>query len=282
VEVARGWRKIAISLIDQRSKRVIACSRQLRFTTSGTACCAWVSNCSVRRVSVAVAFLCASGIVLCQSHLASSVNPSHHVVFEVHDRNMIDALLLFGQQEHIGIGIDYIDAVALQRRVTIQLRAATVADVLDAIAHRFGYRWSTNGRVVRITHTGAMVGSRNLLNTRIAKFKVSEIPLEQADCNLKIAFYFALNPKSSGIVGDCPYGAIEYRIGGLDVKNATVGQILDALVSQQGNGAWVVQQPAWTMDKDLGYGLWKVLAYDRTDGEYSRGLRVRGLGLQNR
>jgi len=221
--------------------------------------------------------------VLCQSHLASSAKPSRHVaIFEVHDRNMIDAVLLFGQQERIGLGIDYIDAAALQQRVTIHLRTATVADVLDAITRRFGYRWSTNGRVVRITHPGAMVGSRNLLNTRIAKFKVSDVPLEQADCNLKIAFYFALNPKGTGIVGDCPYGGLEYRIGPLDVKNATVGQILDALISQHGNGAWVVQQPRWTMDKDLGYGLWKMLAYDRTDGEYSRALQVRGLGLQNR
>lgn len=195
---------------------------------------------------------------------------------------MIDALLLFGQQEHIGVGIDYIDTAALQQRVTIQLRAATVADVLDAITHPFGYRWSTNGRVVRITHLGAMVSSRNLLNTQIARFKVSDVPLEQADCNLKIAFYFALNPKSTGMVGDCLYGGIEYRIDPLDVRNATVGQILDALVSQHGNGAWVVQRPPWTMDKDLGYGLWKVLAYDRTDGEYSRELQVRGLGLQNR
>jgi len=221
--------------------------------------------------------------MLCQSHLASSANASRHVaVFEVHDRNMIDAPLVFGQQEHLGVGIDYIDAAALQQRVTIRLRAATVADVLDAITHRFGYRWSSSGRLVRITHPGAMVGSRNLLNTRIAKFKVSEMPLEQANCELKSAFYFALNPKSSGIVGDCPYGGIEYQISGLDVKNTTVRQILDAFVSQHGNGAWVVQQPPWTMDKDLGHGLWRVLAYDRTDGEYSRGLLVPGLGLQNR
>jgi hypothetical protein len=246
----------------------------------GTASCAWGSNYFMRWFSVAVLFLCASGVVLCQSRLASSANPSRHVaVFAVHDRNMIDALLLFGQQEHIGIGIDYIDAAAFQQRITIQLRGATVADVLDAITYRFGYRWSTNGRAVRITHPGAMVGSRNLLNMRIARFKVSEMPLEQADCNLKIAFYFGLNPKSTGIVGDCPYGGIEYRIGPLDLKNATVGQILDALVSQHGNGAWVVQQPPWTMDKDIGYGLWKLLAYDRTDGEYSRALQVRGLGL---
>jgi hypothetical protein len=221
--------------------------------------------------------------MLCQSHFASSANPSRHVaVFEVHDRNMIDALLLFGQQEHIGIGIEYIDAAALQRRITVQLRAVTVADVLEVITHRFGYRWSDEGRVVKITHAGAMVESRNLLNTRIPTFKVSEMPLELADCNLKIAFYFALNPKSSGVLGHCPYGGIEYRIDGLDMKNATTRQILNALVSQHGNGAWVVHQPPWTVDKDLGYGFWKVLAYDRTDGEYSRGLQIRGLGLQNR
>ncbi len=71
---------------------------------SGTACCALVSNPFVPRFSVAVAFLCASGIMLCQSHLASSANPSRHVaVFEVHDRNMIDALLLFGQQSTLAL-----------------------------------------------------------------------------------------------------------------------------------------------------------------------------------
>jgi hypothetical protein len=32
-------------------------------------------------------------------------------------------------------------------------------------------------------------------------------------------------------------------------------------------GAWVVPQAPWTMGKDLGYGLWKVLEYDRTDAE---------------
>ena len=93
---------------------------------------------------------------------------------------MIDALLLFGQQEDIGIGIEYIDAIALQQRITVQLHATTVGDVLDAITHRFGYRWSNKGRVVKITHAGAMVESRNLLDTRVPTFKVSEMPLELA------------------------------------------------------------------------------------------------------
>ena len=58
--------------------------------------------------------------------------------------------------------------------------------------------------------------------------------------------------------------------------------VLNQIVSQHGNGAWIVQQPPWTMGKDLGYGLWKVLEYATTDAEYSRELQVRGLGLQAR
>lgn len=52
--------------------------------------------------------------------------------------------------------------------------------------------------------------------------------------------------------------------------------------SEPSNGAWIVQQPPWTMGKDLGYGLWKVLEYERTDAEYNRELHVRGFGLQAR
>jgi hypothetical protein len=103
--------------------------------------------------------------------------------------------------------------------------------------------------------------------------------LEQADCDLKGAFYFALNPNIKGVVGDCMFGGLGQRIDGLKMNNATVRQILDALVSQHGNGAWVVQQPPWTMNKDAGFGVWRLLAYDRTDGQYSRMLQVRGLGL---
>jgi hypothetical protein len=35
------------------------------------------------------------------------------------------------------------------------------------------------------------------------------------------------------------------------------------------------------MDKDLGYGFWKALAYDSPHGDDSRGLQEWGLGLQS-
>jgi hypothetical protein len=107
-----------------------------------------------------------------------------------------------------------------------------------------------------------MLGKRNLLNIRIQTFTTPETALGEADCRLRLAFYFAVHPDSKGVAGDCLFGGINVRVGPLQVKNATVREILNRMVSQHGNGAWIVQQPPWTMGKDLGYGP------------------VRGLGLQ--
>ena len=104
--------------------------------------------------------------------------------------------------------------------------------------------------------------------------------MHEANLALTIHLYFALNPKSRGIAGDSPGGNLAFRAGPFDLKNATVREILNQIVSQHCNGAWVVQQPSWTMGKDLGYGICKMLEYDRTDAQYSRELQVWGLGLQ--
>ena len=106
--------------------------------------------------------------------------------------------------------------------------------------------------------------------------------MHEASLALSLHLYFVVNPKSGGSAGDSPGGNLAFRVGPFDLKNATIRDILNQIVSQHSNGAWIVQQPPWTMGKDLGYGLWKVLEYDRTDAEYSRELQVRGLGLQAR
>ncbi len=106
--------------------------------------------------------------------------------------------------------------------------------------------------------------------------------MHEASLVLSLHLYFVLNPNSGGIAGDSPGSNLAFRVGRFNLKNSTVTDILKQIVSQHGNGARVVQQPPWTMGKDLGYGLWKVLEYDRTDAEYSGELEVRGLGLQTR
>ncbi|MGA8442437.1 MAG: hypothetical protein WB762_34165 [Candidatus Sulfotelmatobacter sp.] len=155
-------------------------------------------------------------------------------------------------------------------------------EILDAITHPVGYRWFIDGSVILVTHDGALAGKSNLLNTRIPQFRVAEASMHEASLALSLHLYFVLNPNSVGIAGDSPGGNLAFRAGPFDLKNATVRDILNQIVSQHSNGAWIVQQPPWTMGKDLGYGLWKTLEYDRTDANYSRELQVRGLGLEGR
>lgn len=231
------------------------------------------------RLALVAAFCLVASPLLCQPE-SNQLQPSRPIAqFQVHDQNMINALLKLGQQEKIGIGIDYIDAAAFERKISITVRDSTLASVLDQITRVVGYRWSLQGRVINVTHTGVMRGRGNVLNTRIRHFEVGPMPLEQAACQLAFAFKFALNSKVQGLAGDCPFGGLDQKIDGLELNDSTIREILNALVSQHGNGAWVVQQPSWTMNKDLGFGVWKLLTYEKADTKYSRSLLVRGLGL---
>jgi hypothetical protein len=201
--------------------------------------------------------------------------------FDVRESNMIDALLQLGQEQQVPIGIEYIDAAAFRSRITLHARNSTVGSLLDTITHGQGYRWSVQDGVVMVTHDGEPRGRKNLLDMRIPEFAIGkEMTLQAASLKLLGALYWALNPHSTGIVGDYPGGNPKFRVGPLKMTNATVRQILNRIVSQRTNGAWVVQQPPWNMDKDPSYGLWRVIEYDGNNGaKYSRLLQVWGLGL---
>ena len=213
------------------------------------------------------------------SPLASEL-PSRPVAsFDVRGLNLIDALLQLGQERQVPIGIEYIDAAAFRSRITLHVRNSTLGALLDAITHGQGYRWLIHDGVVMVTHDGEPQGRRNLLNTRIPEFAIDkEVTLQDASLKLLGALYWALNPHSAGIIGDYPGGNLKFRVGPLRMGNATVRQILNRIVSQRRNGAWVVQQTPWNMDKDPSYGLWRVFEYDGNNGaKYSALLQVWGL-----
>ena len=236
----------------------------------------------MRAIAIGIVLLYPIGALYGQTRSASPSLSRKVAFFSAKQQNLIDALLSFGAQEHIPIGIDYIDKAAFQQRMNLEFRERSVREILDALTHALGYHWSMAGAVVSVTHDGALVGKSNLLNTRIPQFRIGETSMHEASIALSLNLYFVVNPKSGGIAGDSPGGNLAFRAGPFDLKNATVRDILNQIVSQHSNGAWIVQQPPWTMGKDLGYGLWKVLEYDRTDAEYSRELQVLGLGLQAR
>ncbi|MGA2648295.1 MAG: hypothetical protein ABSF15_26705 [Candidatus Sulfotelmatobacter sp.] len=196
---------------------------------------------------------------------------------------MIDALLQLGQEQRIPVGIEYIDGAAFRGQITLHEQGTAVGKLLDTITQPLGYSWFVDGDVVMVTHRGAPQGRKNLLDSRIPEFTLKrDVTLQAASLKLLGGLYFVLNPRSTGIVGDYPSGNPQFRIGPLRMKNPTVRQILNRVVSQHKNGAWVVQQAPWNMDKEPSYGLWRVFEYDGNNGaKYSGLLQVWGLGLHD-
>ena len=227
----------------------------------------------------ALAFVCLPPIAQARSRPSIALNPVDF--FSIRDLNMIDALLQLGQEQQVPIGIEYIDAAAFRSQISLHVRNSTMGRLLDAITHGQSYRWFIQDGVVMVTRDGAPQGRKNLLNTCIPEFTIEkEMTLQAASLKLLGALYWALNPHSAGIVGDYPSGNPNFRVGPLRMKNATFRQILNGIVSQRRNGAWVVQQAPWNMDKDPSYGLWRVFEYDGNNGaKYSGLLQVWGLGL---
>src|SRR5215475_7203101 len=104
----------------------------------------------MRTIAIAIVLLCPiSTLDQTRSAFLSKVP-----FFGVKQHNLIDALLSFGAQEHIPIGIDYIDKAAFQTRINLEFRDRSVREIFDALTHPLGYRWSMVGAVISVTHDG--------------------------------------------------------------------------------------------------------------------------------
>jgi len=148
-------------------------------------------------IATSVVLACTTLTLLAPSASAATFNPSRPVqFFAVKQRNLIDALLSFGQQEHVPIAIEYIDKPAFRRLITFEFRNRPASEILDIITQAVGYQWHTSGHVVTVTHRGALVGKSNLLNIRIPQFRIGETSMHEASLAVYLHLYFVLNPRS--------------------------------------------------------------------------------------
>jgi hypothetical protein len=112
----------------------------------------------MRTIAIAIVLFFTSGMMYGHSHAAATISPLRRVpFFAVKQRNLIDALLSFGGQEHIPIGIEYIDKAAFQQRISVEFRGRTVKEILDAITHPVGHlsdtRWHTGREIKSAEHS---------------------------------------------------------------------------------------------------------------------------------
>ena len=182
---------------------------------------------------------------------------------------MVDALLELGQQEDLSLGIDYVNADAVEAPVRVSVEHVTVAQALDAIVRQHhGYFWRLRDGVVVVTHEGAPTGSRNLLNYVLPVFSIPRCTLQEANQALWMTLYHRLHPDTKAFAGTYSPGRIATKVGPLNLKAICVRQALDALVSGAGDAAWVAQVPPDRLGELPSKGLWRLI--DLRDRDFLR------------
>ncbi|HUI41658.1 MAG TPA: hypothetical protein VL523_06795 [Terriglobia bacterium] len=182
--------------------------------------------------------------------------------FTANNVPVLDALLKLGRQQHIALGIDYVDLAAAERPISVSLEHVTVARALDAIlAHQRGYVWGLGDGVVVVSQQGAPAGARNLLDFVLPSFSVRRCTLQEASHALEMDLGVALHPQTKGIVGDYRPGNTSTMVGPLHLHAITVRQVLDRLVLDAGVAAWMAQVPPADIHELPSRGLWRLIDF---------------------
>ena len=175
---------------------------------------------------------------------------------------MLEALLKLGQQEHLPLGIDYVNLDAVEAPVRVSLEHATVAEILDAIVRQDpGYFWRLKDGVVVVSHEGSPTGPRNLLDYVLPVFSIPRCTLQEANQALWMTLYVRLHPETKGFAGTYRPGRVSTRVGPLNLKAGSVRQVLDAIVSGAGDAAWVAQVPPRYLQELPPTGLWRLIDF---------------------
>jgi len=177
---------------------------------------------------------------------------------------MLEALLLLGQQEHVPLGIEYLDLEAVQKPISVNLHQTTFAEALKRIlSNGKGYSWQLEGRVVTVGHGG--VRQKTALNRVLPEFSIPKCSVQEANNALWMTLYNQLHPQVRGTLGDYNPGNFRYLLRPLKMHNASVREILHRFVSERVDAAWVVQVPSDHLIQLPPEGLWRIIEYDVPD-----------------
>lgn len=191
--------------------------------------------------------------------------------FNFEKGNLVRALFKLGREQHIPMGIEYVDLDAVGKPISVHLGRTTIGAVVNAILRTSaGYTMRVNGSVLIIGHDKSPSVRRNLLDHVLPRFSIpGRTTLDQASTLLSMLLRESIRP-ARGYIGDSPPGDMTKRVGPIEMRNVTVRQVLNRLVADYRDAAWVVQVPPASM----GYafwprGIWRVFGYADPDLQYA-------------
>jgi len=167
--------------------------------------------------------------------------------FDSENSSTAGQLIEFAQQFQIPMGIGWVERAGESSAKPVHARNTTAQAVLEQIVkQRQGMGFSGSDGMVHIFDQSFISDSRNFLNLHIPNFRVENESLFGAEFWLRVDIERVLTPFSGGFAGGHGYGiprtdTFDKHNINLSVNDATVRQLLNGIVSQQGNALWLVR-----------------------------------------
>lgn len=207
------------------------------------------------------------------NNASGGVLAKHVSSFNVENLSIIDGVLQLGQQEKVPLGIEYVTLEALQRPVSIRLHRTTFGDAIKAILGKgSGFTFHVDRAVVVVTGKTASPRQTNLLNKVLPEVFIPRSTFGEASHQVDMILRGQLHPEE-GTVGDYnPQGDL---VGPLKMRNVTVRDALNRLISGQNIAAWIVLVRDGRLSEIPTQGLWTILEYQTPPKRYAEYLRRR-------
>jgi hypothetical protein len=179
---------------------------------------------------------------------------------------MADAVLALAYEHQLPLALECVTREAVQKRLELRLRGQSVRNVIAAIsASAPGCRVDFSHGLVDVYSAEARADASDPFNTVVAEYRVVGVDTDTADRMLFCTLGRQLYPHSAGCGGNTAgdqWGNVKIT---LEMRNAKVYQILNAIVAQNRRAVWTpIRPPGTSPDRRRGYltNFWSIYPLD--------------------
>lgn len=158
-------------------------------------------------------------------------------VFMFRDESRLAALVRFGRENHISLGVESLAGNPLHLTPLNPTGNTVKSTILQILGASGSYHlYCVNGVVII---RDDRVPSPKWLDRRLPSFQIPKATLATANIGLWMRVEKFLDPSQRGFGGDGPPGDPEDQIGPYNIKGATIRRLLCVIAGSSKGAAWV-------------------------------------------
>jgi hypothetical protein len=162
--------------------------------------------------------------------------------FSVKHVSRLDAGMLLAKQLHQPLGIEYAGPEMFEQ-IDVDTKTTTVDGVINEIfPPALGFEIRVEDGVMVINSRQTPESSMKLLDTVLPTFAIPKASVPYAEARLRNQLFDEIHPGDRQGHGTSVSGDQSETIGPFTLNNVTIRQILNRIVRDRGQAAWIIQQ----------------------------------------